>query len=120
VATDAGDVAVAAVLAAKAAEIEAEITGITTPIESGSTVQFGKRAGDSTAVAAEQFSRVSAHEQMLALQADVARARVKLAEGTYGVCDVCGRPVGDDRLAALPWAVRCVACASASRPPRRR
>jgi RNA polymerase-binding transcription factor DksA len=108
------------VLEAKAAEIEAEIAGITTPIESGSTVQFGKRVGDSTAVAAEQLSRVSAHEQMLAIQADVARAREKLAEGTYGACDVCGRPVGDDRLAALPWAVRCVACAAPHRAPRRR
>ena len=117
-ATDAD--AVAAVLEAKAAEIEAEIAGITVPIESGSTVQFGKRAGDSTAVAAEQLSRVSAHEQMLTMQADVIRAREKVAEGTYGVCDVCGGPVGDDRLAALPWAVRCIACASPPRPPRRR
>jgi RNA polymerase-binding transcription factor DksA len=118
VATDAD--AIAAVLEAKAAEIEAEIAGITVPIESGSTVQFGKRAGDSTAVAAEQLSRVSAHEHMLTMQADVARAREKVSEGTYGVCDVCGGPVGADRLAALPWAVRCVACASPHRAPRRR
>jgi DnaK suppressor protein len=112
--------AIAAVLEAKAAEIEAEIAGITVPIESGSTVQFGKRAGDSTAVAAEQLSRVSAHEQMLTMQADVVRAREKVADGTYGVCDVCGEPVGDDRLAALPWAVRCVACAAPHARPRRR
>jgi RNA polymerase-binding transcription factor DksA len=112
---------VAALLAAKAAEIEAEIAAITVPMESpGSTVQFGKRAGDSTAVAAEQLSRVSAHEQMLILAADVARAREKVAEGTYGVCDVCGRPVGSERLEALPWAVRCVSCAAPHRAPRRR
>jgi DnaK suppressor protein len=112
--------AVAAVLAAKAAEIEAEIAGITVRIESGSTVQFGKRAGDSTAVAAEQLSRVSAHEQMLAIQVEVTRAREKLVEGTYGRCDVCGGPVGEERLEALPWAVRCVSCASPHRAPRRR
>jgi RNA polymerase-binding transcription factor DksA len=116
----AGDAAIAAALAAKAAEIAAEIATITVPIESGSTVQFGKRAGDSTAVAAEQFSRVSAHEQMLAIQAEATRAREKLAEGSYGQCDVCGRAVGDDRLEALPWAVRCVSCASPQRAPRRR
>jgi RNA polymerase-binding transcription factor DksA len=109
-----------AVLAEKAAEIEAEIAGITVPIESGSTVQFGKRAGDSTAVAAEQLSRVSAHEQMLAMQAEVARAREKVAEGSYGTCDVCGGPVGEERLEALPWAVRCVSCAAPHRAPRRR
>jgi DnaK suppressor protein len=113
--------AIAALLAAKAAEIDAEIAAITVPMESpGSTVQFGKRAGDSTAAAAEQLSRVASHEQMLAIAADVARAREKVAEGTYGLCDVCGSPVGDERLEALPWAVRCVACASPHRPPRRR
>jgi DnaK suppressor protein len=118
VATDADGIA--ALLAAKAAEIEAEIAAITVPIESGATVQFGKRAGDSTAVAAEQLSRVSAHEQMLVIQAEVARAREKVAEGSYGRCDVCGGPVGEERLAALPWAVRCVSCASPHRAPRRR
>ena len=112
--------AIEAVLVAKAAEIAAEITGITTPIEAGATVQFGKRAGDSTAVAAEQLSRVSAHEQMLAIQAEVVRAQEKVAEGTYGVCDVCGGPVGEERLEALPWAVRCVGCAAPHRAPRRR
>jgi DnaK suppressor protein len=112
--------AVAALLAAKAAEVDAEIAGLTVPIESGSTVQFGKRAGDSTAVAAEQLSRVSAHEQLLLLAAEIARARQKVLEGSYGLCDVCGGPVGTDRQDALPWAVRCVACASPARAPRRR
>jgi DnaK suppressor protein len=113
--------AVAALLAAKAAEIEAEIAAITVPMDSpGTTVQFGKRAGDSTAAAAEQLARVGTHEQMLAMQADVLRALEKVDDGTYGVCDVCGLPVGDARLEALPWAVRCVTCASPSRPPRRR
>jgi RNA polymerase-binding transcription factor DksA len=112
---------VAALLVAKAAEIEAEIAAITVPMESpGSTVQFGKRAGDSTAAAAEQLSRVASHEQMLAIAADVARAREKVADGTYGRCDDCGEPIGDERLEALPWAVRCVSCASPHGRPRRR
>ena len=94
---------IAAVLAAKAAEIEAEIAAITVPMESpGSTVQFGKRAGDSTAAAAEQLSRVASHEQMLAISADVARAREKVAEGSYGTCDVCGKPVGDEAPRSPP------------------
>jgi RNA polymerase-binding transcription factor DksA len=107
--------AIAELLAAKAAEVDAEIAALTVPLESGGVIQFGKRAGDSTAVAAEQLSRVSAHEQLLALAADIARAREKVADGSYGVCDACGSPVGDERLEALPWAVRCVRCASAKR-----
>jgi RNA polymerase-binding transcription factor DksA len=106
---------VAELLAAKAREVDAEIAALTVPLESGGAIQFGKRAGDSTAVAAEQLSRVSAHEQLLALSADVERARAKVADGSYGTCDVCGGPVGDERLEALPWAVRCVRCASSKR-----
>lgn len=106
---------IAAVLTAKAAEVDAEIAALTVPMETGSTVQFGKRAGDSTAAAAEQLSRVASHDQLLALASDIARAREKVAEGTYGHCDDCGGPVGDERLEALPWAVRCVRCASSKR-----
>jgi DnaK suppressor protein len=35
----------------------------------------------------------------------------RITEGTYGVCESCGRPIPAERLAALPYAVRCVACA---------
>ncbi len=35
----------------------------------------------------------------------------RLAEGTYGVCERCGRPVPAARLDARPVARRCVDCA---------
>jgi RNA polymerase-binding transcription factor len=44
--------------------------------------------------------------------AGVDRAMARLDEGTYDVCEVCGGPIGDDRLAAAPYAVRCASCAS--------
>jgi RNA polymerase-binding transcription factor DksA len=37
-------------------------------------------------------------------------AQARLDDGTFGRCEVCGGPIGDERLAALPDAVRCVAC----------
>jgi DnaK suppressor protein len=40
---------------------------------------------------------------------DAAAARID--QGTYGVCERCGGPIGDERLAALPGARRCVDCA---------
>jgi RNA polymerase-binding transcription factor DksA len=39
------------------------------------------------------------------------RARQKLREGTYGVCDACGGPIPPRRLQALPEASLCVPCA---------
>lgn len=38
-------------------------------------------------------------------------ASERLAAGTYGVCERCGGPVGDGRLAALPAATTCIRCA---------
>ncbi|HST64852.1 MAG TPA: TraR/DksA C4-type zinc finger protein [Mycobacteriales bacterium] len=43
------------------------------------------------------------------------RALERLAEGTYGTCAVCGRPVGAERLAARPDATTCIDCATRSR-----
>ncbi len=34
-----------------------------------------------------------------------------LAAGSYGTCVVCGRPIGDERLDARPFALRCITCA---------
>ncbi|MDR0285577.1 MAG: TraR/DksA C4-type zinc finger protein [Propionibacteriaceae bacterium] len=31
-------------------------------------------------------------------------------EGTYGICEACGRPIGKSRLQAFPRATMCVAC----------
>jgi len=35
--------------------------------------------------------------------------------GTYGRCVTCGGPIGADRLAARPAALRCIACESSRR-----
>ena len=40
----------------------------------------------------------------------VERALAKLDAGTYGVCERCGGPIGQDRLDAIPWAKLCIDC----------
>jgi len=35
----------------------------------------------------------------------------RMEEGTYGVCEVCGQATEPERLAALPIATVCIACA---------
>ncbi len=40
----------------------------------------------------------------------VDRALTKMELGTYGVCERCGRPIGIERLEALPWAILCIDC----------
>ena len=43
--------------------------------------------------------------------AEVDDALLRLDAATYGSCESCGQPIGDDRLAARPFARCCMACA---------
>jgi DnaK suppressor protein len=101
--------AVRAALEAERAELRSQLEELTAaPRDPMEAVSFGKRIGDGTTQAVERIAQVSAAEAFDAKLADVDRALEKLDEGTYGVCDVCGRPIGDERLEAIPSAVRCV------------
>jgi DnaK suppressor protein len=46
--------------------------------------------------------------------AAVDHALIRLADGTFGDCERCGRAIGDARLEARPTAATCIACASAT------
>ncbi len=39
---------------------------------------------------------------------EIDAALVRIEEGTYGVCERCGQPIGEERLDALPWAKLCI------------
>ena len=32
----------------------------------------------------------------------------RIDAGSYGVCEVCGEPIGAERLSAIPWARLCI------------
>ncbi|TQF74752.1 dksa/trar family transcriptional regulator [Rhodococcus spelaei] len=42
---------------------------------------------------------------------ELTAAERRLEDGSYGVCEKCGRPIGTERLDALPAARRCIDCA---------
>jgi DnaK suppressor protein len=44
---------------------------------------------------------------------DLDAAIARLAAGTYGSCQTCGRPIPANRLAARPATPTCLACAAA-------
>ena len=41
---------------------------------------------------------------------EIERALQKIDQGTYGVCEDCGRPITRHRLKAVPAALLCVQC----------
>jgi len=69
---------------------------------------IGKRIGEGTSQAVDRLADVPAHDKLTAMLTELKRAQDKLAEGSYGTCDVCGKEIGTDRLEARPWATRCV------------
>lgn len=44
-------------------------------------------------------------------RAEIRAARERVASGTFGICENCGRPIADARLEARPFARHCIACA---------
>lgn len=39
---------------------------------------------------------------------EIEAALLRIEEGSYGVCEVCGEPIGAERLSAIPWARFCI------------
>jgi len=103
---------VEAVLAAKRAALESQLGRMTALPPDASGISFGKRVGEGTSMAVERLSQIPAHDRLQRTLAEVVRAQQKLTEDSYGRCDTCGEPVGQDRLEAMPWATRCIACAA--------
>lgn len=93
-------------------QLNEELARLTAPPVDGANVSFGKRVGEGTTEAVERLSTTATARSLTVSIADVERALVKLAEGTYGICDSCGEPITEARLEALPATSRCVRCAS--------
>jgi DnaK suppressor protein len=43
--------------------------------------------------------------------ADIRGALLRIENGAYGSCAVCGNDIAENRLKALPTATRCITCA---------
>ena len=70
---------------------------------------FGKREEEATE-SLELEKRVALEKRVGGAMAEIEHALHKLDAGTYGLCDVCGKPISPDRLEALPQASLCMDC----------
>lgn len=64
-------------------------------------------------MASETFERekdLALESNIQSLLTKVNTALEKIAEGTYGICDVCGVEINAKRMDALPWATLCRDC----------
>ncbi len=70
---------------------------------------FGKREEEATETL-ELEKRLALENRLKGLMDEVDRALKKLDEGTYGLCDMCGKTIDPLRLEALPQATLCLIC----------
>ena len=70
---------------------------------------FGKREEEATE-SFELEKRLALEKQTRDQLAEVDHALAKFEKGTYGKCDICGKPIDPARLEALPHATLCLTC----------
>ena len=51
---------------------------------------------------------LAANQRELLLQTE--KALDRLEKGSYGQCEICGEPIGKNRLMAFPRATLCMTC----------
>jgi DnaK suppressor protein len=96
------------VLAAKRRQLHEQLAEMSAPPAELGNISFGKRVGEGTSQAVDRMSAVPAHDKLQLLLAEIQRAEEKVAEGSYGRCDICHQDIGAARLEARPWATRCL------------
>jgi DnaK suppressor protein len=101
-------------------QIEQEVQATRTEVERLDELlklkgDYGLGRGDPTVYSWERnlARRERAKVKLERLEAALQR----IEEGTYGVCETCGQAIEPERLAALPIATLCIACAHLGAQP---
>jgi osmotically-inducible protein OsmY len=101
-------------LETKRSELQEEIAHIQTvyPFSSTSPPSFEEieERGEAARDMVKMEDALSLLRTQQRLLEQVERALQRLDEGSYGLCSVCGRPIVEERLRALPWVTCDIAC----------
>lgn len=71
---------------------------------------FDEPGGDAASETVERAHSMAVGASLRDLLEEVNAALEKVENGTYGVCDNCGKDITKKRLEALPWAILCKEC----------
>jgi DnaK suppressor protein len=83
--------------------------GVDQDQENGS---LGNHIADDGSNVAEAERIVTVSEDFQQILAQVNGALERMSEGNYGVCQRCGKPIGEERLEAFPYVAYCIECQS--------
>jgi RNA polymerase-binding transcription factor DksA len=71
-------------------------------------VQFDEESGEGDTLAVERERDLALSAQARAAVAEIDAALGRIADGSYGICVVSGKPIPKERLQAIPWAAERV------------
>jgi RNA polymerase-binding transcription factor DksA len=76
--------------------------------DQGSGLSYDSNFADSSQVTAERGEAERLAGELRESLEEVDAALKRLEDGTYGICEVCGKPIGAARLEAMPAARLCI------------
>ena len=97
------------------AELEQEFAAIVTSASEGSAGGDDEHDPEGATVAFERQHIAALAAQAREHLAAIDAALRKVDSGIYEICDKCGGPIGEERLAARPASLICVRCAGTRR-----
>jgi DnaK suppressor protein len=97
------------------AELEREFTAIAASAADGSAGGDDEHDPEGATVAFERQHVAALLVQARAHLEAIDAALRKVGAGVYEICDLCGGPIGAERLVARPAALTCVRCAAKRR-----
>jgi DnaK suppressor protein len=95
----------------QAASLRAEAESLVEEMEPGD-IQFDDESGEGGTVTVDRERDLALSAQALAAVEEIDHTLSKMDNGTYGICENCGRLIPKARLEALPYARLCIDCKS--------
>ena len=87
----------------QAQSLKAEADSLVADFEAGD-VQFDEESGEGATLNVERERDLALSAQAQAAVEEINHALTKFALGTYGICEISGDPIPEERLDAIPWA----------------
>jgi DnaK suppressor protein len=76
--------------------------------ETGELVRVDQHLGDVATATFDREFDLGLEEDAEGVLAAIDGALLRIDEGTYGICERCGREIGVERLRVVPYATLCI------------